>query len=329
MSKTIKYSINTALIDKCEPAGKSQYAEGWKNVETSPDALIASITRGYAFAPQYKGGYRKGTNFICAEILAADFDGSRTLLDIRNDSFCNAHASFIYTTASHTEEEPRFRVVFVLGKPIESGQDYADALRGLAEKLGSDLSASDGARCFFGSSKAHVWEYPNWLTPDAVNQLIERGRVRRKAKVAGAPVRVGGTFVASTTVKLADGSTASLGDLAPLTSIHCPYHDDRHPSAFVVKSTKTGSVGIHCKACNATYFGVEPDEYDFYGFERLVEQRAANPLKKIDTNSPFDEFFPADPTCFVSQDRFLWPFRYQPGITLVKSPKGTGKTEVL
>lgn len=52
-------------------------------------------------------------------------------------------------------------------------------------------------------------------------------------------------------------------------------------------------------------------------------------MKKADPSSPFDEFFPAKPTCIVSQDRFLTPFLYQPGVTLVKSPKGTGKTEIL
>lgn len=330
MPKLIRYSKNTALVDKREPADKQAYAHGWQNVETSLDDLIASIKAGYAFAPQYRDGYRKGENFVCTAVLAADFDGSRTLLDVRNDAFCNSHASFIYTTASHSEEEHRFRVVFLLDRLIESAADYADAQLGLAEKLGSDLSVSDGARCLFGSTTGQIFRYAaNRLAADDLAQLVDRGQMRRKASATRAPLGVSRALNRSSTVKLRDGSLANLADLAPLTAIYCPYHEDRHPSAFTVKSTKTGSRGIHCKACNVTYFENDPDEYDFDGFERLVEQRHANPLKKVDSSSPFDEFFPAKPTCIVTQDRFLTPFLYQPGVTLVKSPKGTGKTEIL
>jgi hypothetical protein len=183
--------MNSALVDKREPADKRAYAHGWQNVETSLDDLIASIKAGYAFAPQYRDGYRKGANFICTEVLAADFDGSRTLLDVRNDAFCNSHASFIYTTASHSEEEQRFRVVFLLDRLIETATDYADAQLGLAEKLGSDLSVSDGARCLFGSTTGQIFRFAaNRLAADDVAQLVDRGQVRRKASTTRAPLGV-------------------------------------------------------------------------------------------------------------------------------------------
>lgn len=329
MSKLIRFSINRQLVDKVAPTDKRHYAVGWENKTTTNDTFVASVLSGYAFAPQYEDGIRKGSNFICSQVIAADFDGTRSLDEIRNDPYINAYASFIYTTPSHTAERHRARAVFICDDPITKSADYGNALLGLAEKLGSDHSVNDGARCFFGSSKAQVWEYPNRLTADQVAELIERGRRRRQMKLAHAPLGVAHAFAADAVVRLPDGTSAALRDLPPKTSIHCPNHDDHNHSAFTVRS-RSGSFGIHCKACNCTYFEGDAEEYDFYGFERLVEKRAANPQKKaVEAPSVFEEFFPAEPTCFVTRDRFLKPIVYKPGITLVKSPKGTGKTEVL
>jgi hypothetical protein len=60
-----------------------------------------------------------------------------------------------------------------------------------------------------------------------------------------------------------------------------------------------------------------------------VERRLAHPLKLFEPKTVLEEFFPPEPDCFVSQDRFLSTIGYMPGITLIKSPKGTGKTTVL
>lgn len=331
MSKFIQYSTNKRLFDKIAPIHKQHYADGWENKTTTIDALVSSILSGFAFAPQYEDGNRKGSKFICSNVIAADFDGTRTLDDIRNDPYVNAYASFIYTTPSHTAEQPRARAVFICDEPITKAAHYADALLGLAEKLGSDLTANDGARCFFGSSNAEVWRYPNVLPADQLNLLIERGRLRRKVKLHRAPIDSSHAFASDMTIKLTDGSWVPLNELKEKTSIHCPYHDDRHPSAFTVKSRRSGSIGVYCKACHALYWPDEADEYDFYGFERLVEERAQNPKKnpRLDSGSVFEQFFPPEASCFVTEDRYLKQFGYKPGTTLVKSPKGTGKTEVL
>lgn len=329
MSKKIVYSKNSWLIDKNEPADKKHYAVEWVNVENSINGLAADIGNGVAIAPQFLDGVRKGENFICSGFVAVDFDGSRSLNDVRSDPFVNAHASLIYTTPSHTREQPRFRVVFALEKPIKRAQDYADANYALAEKLGGDLSIKDKARCFFGSSTGEQWLYPNLLNGDDLRQLAERGAELRRAKSQQLPVASKRSLAADVTVTLATGETASLSNLAPRTSVHCPYHNDQRPSAFIVRSTKSGSAGIHCHACGMTFWQAEVDEYDFNAFEKLVEYRALNPEKRPEPQSVFDEFFPAEPTCFITQDRFLQTLPYMPGITLVKSGKGTGKTEAL
>jgi hypothetical protein len=113
------------------------------------------------------------------------------------------------------------------------------------------------------------------------------------------------------------------------TSVHCPYHDDRKASAFVVPSWTRGGVGIHCRACSVTYWCDEVDDYDFDAFDKMVERRLENPLNADEPREGLEAFFPPDPECVISSERFLPPIVYKPGITLVKSPKGTGKTTVL
>ncbi len=57
--------------------------------------------------------------------------------------------------------------------------------------------------------------------------------------------------------------------------------------------------------------------------KRLLEKNTGKP------DSFFEQFFPPTPQLSVQQSKFLRALTYQPGITLVKSPKGSGKTEAL
>ena len=173
-------SINLVLIDKPDQGVmKAHSANGWVSQELTVAELIQHVTDGNAFAPQFKNGQRKGETFLAAGFLAADFDGTFEINEARDNAFINGNAAFIYTTASHTDAEHRLRVVFALERSIIAAQDWADANLALAFRLGADLSISDKARCFFGSSKASTWSYDNVMPREVLDDLIESGRELR------------------------------------------------------------------------------------------------------------------------------------------------------
>lgn len=163
------------------------------------------------------------------------------------------------------------------------------------------------------------------------------------------------------------GAQAALSDVPVGTRIYCPQHVDDHPSAFVLRS-QTGNPGLYCSSCAATFFlddgsdrpihtyrfdygsrallDITQDEFEAYsddaghfdiseirGYpiqelrtrylpfeESTIPRRAFS--KKRDASEPVNASFPdlRDPDAYEYE---------VPRLTLVRSPKGTGKTQWL
>ncbi len=118
LQKKLRLSINPDLIDKNEAGNTYLFTKVWINVELTPDQLASKVAQGIAYCCQLAGN-RKTENFLCSEILSADFDGSRTLDDALADPFVQKHLTLLYTSASHSEDKARFRMAFALRWPIE------------------------------------------------------------------------------------------------------------------------------------------------------------------------------------------------------------------
>lgn len=333
---TFKIGLNRQFTGKPAKTASINYAVDWQPCEITAAELIVHIRQGFAFTAQFRDGYRKTANFICSDVVAADIDGTMTLEEAQALPFVREHCSFLYTTPSHTADHHRFRAVFLLDETITDARAWADCLYGLAIRLGSDRSIKDAGRMFFGSPDCEVIEIGRRLPADEVDKLItlaqdERSRSRHPS-AAGAVIASSLKLGADLIVRLKDGSAAELARLAPNTSVACPYHADEHPSAFVVRSNR-GANGIHCMACNATFWTDGGSPYDFSTFDKLVEERSAKDSAERQViegdDNPFVAFFPPDPSVFVHQTKFLPPLDYRAGITAIKSPKGSGKTEAL
>lgn len=143
-------------------------------------------------------------------------------------------------------------------------------------------------------------------------ELIAHSRSRHPS-AAGAAIASSLKLGADLIVRLKDGSAAELARLAPNTSVACPYHADEHPSAFVVRSNR-GANGIHCMACNATFWTDGGSPYDFSTFDKLVEARSAKDNAEREViegdDNPFVAFFPPAPNVFVHQTKSRAPIRY-------------------
>ena len=338
VAQSFKIGINTNVVNKPNPSTVN-HATDWQNTSLTLDELIQSIQDGYAFSAQFRFGYRKTTNFICSDMIAADIDSSWTIEQILAEPFVKNNAAFLYTTASHTGEQQHFRIVFLLEQTILNAKEWAQALAGLGRKLNADPSVKDAGRLFYGNSAAAFYILNNTLSASDVQDLIEIGSHPNPASLEQTLAAAAVSFRSSKRIGIDDmvqtaaGELKSLRSLPRLASVRCPYHLDRNHSAFVVHSAN-GSHGVHCMACGVTFWTDSPEEYDFDAFDKMFDQTRREELIAIEetvkqsTNFML-RYFPPRPTRVATYNRYLSPIRYEPGLTFVKSPKGTGKTEAL
>ncbi len=336
--EVFKVGLNHGFIGKpADPVGMG-LGKGWLASEVTQAQLIDHAARkGHAFTAHFEGGHRKAAKFMCSDFIAADIDHGLTLDEALAIPFVRQFASFIYTTPSHTEDEHRFRIVFLLEDTITVGADWGNALLGLAIKFGGDRSVGDSSRLFYGNVDARVFDFGNLLPANEVGDLIsaavqERNRSKPNNRV-GSPALTATQRVDPRLIVAMDaGIPIPLEEAAPRTSVQCPFHDDRRASAFVVQSLR-GVNGIHCKACNRTFWPEEPIPYDFNSFDRLVQEEIEQDRKRAEAQKHHSNFieryFPPNPHVRVIQTKYLPDLDYQPGITLIKSPKGSGKTKAI
>ena len=325
-------SVHTGIVDKPDEPTRRLLGKGWEAAELSETEIAEVIREGWPLAPQYRGGTRKTPNFIRSGFVAADVDVGMTLDEARDHPFVRHHAALVHTTVSHTADHNRFRVIFLLDEAVLSAQDWADAQLGLALKIKSDTSVTDGARMFFGCTHAAIFFISRTLPPMVVADLIAAGRDARASRTPGGgvlPVVSARQFVGPELIKAAGGDFVRFDELNVGVRLHCPHHDDGDPSAYALRS-RAGRIGIHCSACKVTFWPTdERDGYDFKEFDRIFEARAAG-QQEVDPDAVgFERFFPPAPRFEKQQSGFLSALTYTPGITLVKSPKGSGKTVAL
>ena len=173
-------SINTSHVDKLpkdtSPARWAGYNDAFRNVELTPGELAGIIRGGYAIAPQMNGR-RKRENFRLAQHIGVDLDdGTYTwdaLISMELVAMC---AAIIHTTASHTDEHPRYRVVFLLEEPITDPDDYTQAVGAFMRAFGAaaDPACKDPARLFFGAEDCSLLHMPdNVVTADDLAAILE------------------------------------------------------------------------------------------------------------------------------------------------------------
>jgi hypothetical protein len=139
--------------------------------------LITTITEGHAYTAQH-AKYRKADNFICGQHVGLDFDTGdyqSSIEYLMDDEFIVNNASFIHTTASHTPDAPRSRVVFLLERPIYNREKYAlltEAFANTYAKTSADPSCKDPVRIFFGAEDCDYTYLGKMLSLDVAAREI-------------------------------------------------------------------------------------------------------------------------------------------------------------
>ena len=270
LDRKLKVAINPGMIDK--------HVDG-ANCELTPAELAAATNKGIAYCPQLSGP-RKAANFLASDIASVDVDGTWSLAEALAQPLVSKYATIVYTTVSHTEQQHRFRIVFALPRTITDPKEMSALLRSLALRLGGDPSAVDATRISYGSSGSEPRVFNGQIDGDLLSELIAQSINPPRPDTANniKTDQVGATARSPLLIKLGQEIKVADGSLQPFSSVqfgapvHCPYHDDRTPSAFIVRS-RSGGKGLYCSTCAVSYWPEADgsDDFDFYDFEETVK----------------------------------------------------------
>lgn len=170
--QTFLLDVNPHFVGKVRPGDRRfwRFNMSFESRRVTLDELAASIRAGHAWtAPHAKerrprpgGGlssYRVKANVTGAQLLALDCDTGdqrATFASWLADPFVASYAAFLHTTASHTPDAPRCRVVFALDQLLDpAGAELAT--RALLWRFPHcDQVAKDVSRVFYGAAGCDV-----------------------------------------------------------------------------------------------------------------------------------------------------------------------------
>ena len=358
MTHTIQAAINQQIINKIEEMEDGSVNPKWEifttqceNVELTVPEFADHINQGHAFCAQHKKR-KKNSNFTGINILTVDIDKGTTFEQLLADPFVQLYATIIYTTPSHTSENHRLRLVFLLDRLITDSAEMRMAYQGIIRKFGGDESCKDACRGFFGSTNSNPIILGNVLPEDELAKIIAMGAEKRISDkiCSDNGGELGGKATQTSNdpleknqmVKLANGTgrLLLLADLPKWTPLHCPKHIDRRPSAYVV-TNQHGVNGVRCRTCNAAFWPKSElkrkrKPYNFYDIEQFIfdedyHQTPANfyDMDAVDADPSLLHEFPGERTSHIFTSQFLPNIPLHEGVTFVRSPKGSGKTQWL
>ncbi len=336
-TRKLRLSVNTHFFDKMTKE-KRFYREGFENVELTLDEIAEVINLGCTISYQFRNGIRKSENFLGTDFLAVDIDSGMTLEEAFEHPIFKSYCSMHYVTPSHTPDDHRFRLVFALPRTITKISEVKAAAIALTKRLSGDLKTTDAARIFHGCKDSFPQVYGRGITEDFLYELIDDGK--------NLPASESVIFAGSTTnrsdyqpepsrvVRTSDGANLKLESIKGTTSIYCPFHDDHNPSAFVARSP-SGSQFIHCSSCQTSWHvkGTSAYEQRFDDFDQTIRRIKNTTITETHDDSPLRDLLlsqqvsPKNIT--ITQKEHLEIEGLQDGLTLIKSPKGTGKTTYL
>ncbi|TXH12329.1 MAG: hypothetical protein E6R03_13060 [Hyphomicrobiaceae bacterium] len=157
-----KIAISNIALNGKIPAGDPRWGifnDSFDNLELDTIDVANAIYTGRSFAG-WHSGRRCTENFILSQHIAVDLDSgdSRSSIEtLLHNEFVQMYASLLYSTPSHTDANPRSRVLFFLDQPITDPVAYQTATKfvcGLFD--GCDTACTDASRFFYGSLNCRI-----------------------------------------------------------------------------------------------------------------------------------------------------------------------------
>jgi len=357
-----KYDKNNPPMYKTRYGKISPYnsARGWRNNDFSLEDFVEAVCiEGHPFLPQivndkgvattpdkynhdddfyFNGPYRKRNNFHQTNVVAVDIDEKYESIDkLLKHPYFNQYGILLYTTPSHDLNKGliKCRLVFRTEYNVRNGLDLTFVYTALIAVFGGDRACTDPCRMFYGSKDSYYEVFPKKFLPwNEVKKLINSGKKiirgnlgynkktdnERKAIQSSSFDKNRKSINEDIEVILINGESIKFGKIPTLYKqcgaknndtykfrCHCPLHDDTNPSAFI-STTKSNIPYLYCSKCS-------PATNDNKAF--FMTYNSNTDLEESGINTVYLD------------ERYLPKFPEFDGVLLVKSPKGTGKTERL
>jgi hypothetical protein len=117
--------------------------------------------------------HRTVASFKSAQVVGVDVDHGKTAFDtLKDDPFLAANAAFAYTTASHTPEHPRYRIVFILDAPIRRVEEYKRVVSVLCARYEGDTNTRDAVRIWYGNPQAETIWFRKTIGKTVVDEMV-------------------------------------------------------------------------------------------------------------------------------------------------------------
>lgn len=134
MSRPLTISFGGKHLAKVVKTAHLDWADFSTRLSVKPPEEEDKASIGWYCPTEFSPEYRDGKNFVARHALTFDYD-KIDIFDLEEikDAYRDL-AYCMYTTASHTENAPRIRVVFPLSRPVDKGE-FAAITRKIADKF--------------------------------------------------------------------------------------------------------------------------------------------------------------------------------------------------
>lgn len=112
--------------------------EEWQSLSKEDKNQIKDV--GGFVGGVLSNGVRKSSNVVERHLLTLDFDEGRDGIIEQLEDELDGYTYVVYSTHSHTEARPRFRLVMPLDRPITDPTEYEALGRAIARRVGIDAA---------------------------------------------------------------------------------------------------------------------------------------------------------------------------------------------
>lgn len=179
---TYRIAINQMALSSKLPQGDprwAQFNDSFRNQELDLIDIADRVYMGHAYTA-WHSGRRKRDNWQCAQHIAVDMethDKRSSIHQLMQDEFIQVYGAMLYTTPSHTADDPRARIVFLLDQPITDPDAYEVAAKFVYSLFpGADMACTDCSRSFNGSLNCDMELLYNVLPVNHLRSYYNRWR---------------------------------------------------------------------------------------------------------------------------------------------------------
>lgn len=228
--KTIELSLATKNYDGNQNVWFESHEVQYGNLEKT--------CKENNFSPiKWTGGHRRNADFLYATGFVIDIDEGLQIQDAIERLKKLGLKYLILPSKSHTSQKHKYHILLIFNRPVRSVNAYQRIAKHIASEVfpECDSAVTDPARYIYGSPD-HVSVSSDFSGNDFIVDEF------------------GPFWDNSLSLRSADGEEVGILDVTEKTVIHCPFHEDQTPSAFLEYSKSSNNYYIYCSTCDYTFW---------------------------------------------------------------------------